>query len=308
MNVIEKDNIQELFSKAFENHTSPVRPDLWTGVQAKMSAAGVTGGSVAVKGISALTKWIVGTAAVTTIGVTTYIVTTNTDKPETKQPTVVTANHPASETPIQNQDETKTITPPAASKPEQTGNTASPVERPNSNEQAVQLFPNDNDATLVEKSLVVVPPSKTVPTSVYGGKTSGSGNSGNTTASQNENKGGGSTTSSAGSNSGTGNTTETSNVQVPEAKIELPNIFTPNGDGANDFCQFLKAEKVKTVGITILDQNNNPIYKTDEVSFKWDGTLPSGDHARIGIYTVLIVYTDMADKVSTIAKPIYLQR
>ena len=39
--MIEKDNIQELFSKAFENQTYAVRPELWAGVQAKMAAAGV---------------------------------------------------------------------------------------------------------------------------------------------------------------------------------------------------------------------------------------------------------------------------
>lgn len=308
MNVIEKDNIQELFSKAFENHTSPVRPDLWTGVQAKMSAAGVTGGSVAVKGISALTKWIVGTAAVTTIGVTTYLVT-NTDKPETKQSKpVVTAINPASETPIQNQDNAQTITLPAESRTEQKQNTALIAERPNSTDLAVQLFPNDNAANLVEKSPVLVPPSKTVPPTVYGGNASVNSNTNNTgnASSSNENKGGNTTPPSSVSNGG--GDTETSNAQVAEAKIELPNIFTPNGDGANDYCEFVKLENVKSVQITIVDQNNNPIIKSDDLNFKWDGNLPNGDQARIGIYTVLVIYTDMADKMNTIAKPIYLQR
>ena len=49
--MIEKDNIQELFSKAFENQTAPVKPELWSGVQTKMAAAGVGGTTAAVKGV-----------------------------------------------------------------------------------------------------------------------------------------------------------------------------------------------------------------------------------------------------------------
>lgn len=302
--MIEKDNIQELFSKAFENHTSPVRPDLWTGVQAKMSAAGVTGGSAAVKGISALTKWIVGTAAVTTIGVTTYFVT-NTDKSQIKdiKPVVATTN-PASETPIQNQD-VPTTGQSAESKPEQKQNIELTVKQPNNKDLAVQLFPADNVAKLIEKSPVMDLSLRTLPQANSGGGVSGTNNSGSASSSQNVNNG---TTAppSTVSNSGDNEATETSNSQLAEAKIEFPNIFTPNGDGQNDY-YFLKMENVKTVEITVIDQNNNPIIKSDDLNFKWDGSLPNGDQAREGIFTVLVIYTDMAGKVNTLAKPVYLK-
>ena len=86
--MIEKDNIQELFSKAFENQTSAVRPELWAGVQAKMAAAGVAStATVATKGLSALTKWIIGSAAVGTVGVVTTVIALNSGEESTNKKT-----------------------------------------------------------------------------------------------------------------------------------------------------------------------------------------------------------------------------
>jgi uncharacterized protein (UPF0333 family) len=80
--VIEKDNIQELFSKAFENQSAPVRPELWAGVQSKMAAAGVAGATSAAKGISVVAKWILGSAAIGVAGVITTLAVLNTSTSE----------------------------------------------------------------------------------------------------------------------------------------------------------------------------------------------------------------------------------
>jgi len=301
--VIEKDNIQELFSKAFENHSSSVRPDLWAGVQAKMSAAGVAGGSVAVKGISALTKWIVGTAAVTTIGVVTYVVT-NSDEP-IKPNAVANTTQNTTNTPIANNkinavpDNNKVI----ANNSTQTTNPSPEIrfvvptvtDPTDSHPPFIEIAPMGDPFSTGNMGNKVDPAKSTV--SNTGGDTSpAQSKDDHTAASPN------STENSVGNEA-------YANTVKKEAKLELPNIFTPNGDGANDFCKFIKIENVKSVEITIFDQNNNPVFKSDDLAFAWDGTLASGDQARIGIYMVSIVYTDLEDNTKSMkARPIYLQR
>ena len=99
--MIEKDNIQELFSKTLENHTAPVRPELWNGLQAKMAAAGVSS-VAATKGVSLLAKWIIGSAAVATTAVVTTVAILNS-KEEPQQP----------KTPEQQQVSTPAVTDPS---------------------------------------------------------------------------------------------------------------------------------------------------------------------------------------------------
>ena len=88
--MIDKDNIQELFSRSLENHTTPVRPEVWNGLQAKMAAAGVSS-VVATKGISALAKWIIGSAAVTGVAVVTTLVVMSSTNEETQTAQIKTA-------------------------------------------------------------------------------------------------------------------------------------------------------------------------------------------------------------------------
>lgn len=55
-------------------------------------------------------------------------------------------------------------------------------------------------------------------------------------------------------------------------EFELPNIFTPNGDNANDYYQAIKVRQINTIDLTIYDRWGNPIYQTNDPYFKWDGT------------------------------------
>jgi gliding motility-associated-like protein len=53
--------------------------------------------------------------------------------------------------------------------------------------------------------------------------------------------------------------------------FELPNIFSPNKDGANDFYKAIKVRQVKQIDLTILDRWGNPLYRTSDPYFEWDG-------------------------------------
>jgi gliding motility-associated-like protein len=53
--------------------------------------------------------------------------------------------------------------------------------------------------------------------------------------------------------------------------FELPNIFSPNGDGANDFYKAIKVRQIKEINLNIYDRWGNLVYTTRDPYFKWDG-------------------------------------
>jgi gliding motility-associated-like protein len=72
-------------------------------------------------------------------------------------------------------------------------------------------------------------------------------------------------------------------IRIPE--IQVPNVFTPNGDGANDVFQ------VRTLGIsddqslTIFDRWGNQLYNGRQPV--WDGRTSNGEQAVEGVYFYL---------------------
>lgn len=55
-------------------------------------------------------------------------------------------------------------------------------------------------------------------------------------------------------------------------EFELPNIFTPNGDGANDTYHAIKVRQILEIDLSIFDRWGNLVYKTNDPYFRWDGT------------------------------------
>jgi len=54
-------------------------------------------------------------------------------------------------------------------------------------------------------------------------------------------------------------------------EFELPNIFTPNKDGVNDFFQAIKVRQIKEINLSIVDRWGHLVYTTKDPYFKWDG-------------------------------------
>lgn len=53
---------------------------------------------------------------------------------------------------------------------------------------------------------------------------------------------------------------------------DLPNIFTPGGDGMNDFFQAFPFKYIGSIDLEIFNRWGQVIYKATEPDFKWDGT------------------------------------
>lgn len=80
-----------------------------------------------------------------------------------------------------------------------------------------------------------------------------------------------------------------------EVKINLPNVFTPNGDGNNDFLS-ISTYDLDDFSLVVLDHNGKTIFTSTETDFRWDGRLNSGDLAPSGNYVYFITAKDKNGK------------
>ena len=79
-----------------------------------------------------------------------------------------------------------------------------------------------------------------------------------------------------------------------EEVFEVPNVFTPDGDGINDYF-IIRSDGVTPLTITVFDRAGNVVYKHTSPVINWDGRNPSGTRVRPGVYYYVI----------TSAEPVY---
>lgn len=53
--------------------------------------------------------------------------------------------------------------------------------------------------------------------------------------------------------------------------FELPNVFTPNTDGVNEFFKAIRVRQIKSIDMSVFDRWGNLVYKTKDPYFNWDG-------------------------------------
>jgi len=64
----------------------------------------------------------------------------------------------------------------------------------------------------------------------------------------------------------------------------VPNIFSPNGDGANDDFQIFKSSEVDRVDLYIYDRWGNLMFADLGTDVPWDGRV-NGKELGVGVYT-----------------------
>ena len=77
-------------------------------------------------------------------------------------------------------------------------------------------------------------------------------------------------------------------VDIP-SKLEVPNVFTPNGDGSNDVF-FLKTTNLGEITAIIFDRWGNKVYETisSTGNIAWDGKNFQGKDCSAGVYFYII--------------------
>lgn len=68
-----------------------------------------------------------------------------------------------------------------------------------------------------------------------------------------------------------GGCNDTASIQVEVIDIYIPNIFTPNDDGFNDFFEIKNIEKLKNTNVTIYNRWGKKILDVDDYKNDWDG-------------------------------------
>jgi gliding motility-associated-like protein len=85
-------------------------------------------------------------------------------------------------------------------------------------------------------------------------------------------------------------------VDIP-SKMEIPNVFTPNGDGSNDIFRLI-GSSLKEIKITIYDRWGTIVYDlTSETgNFAWDGKNLTGKECADGTYFYILKATGADEK------------
>ncbi|MDO9000040.1 MAG: gliding motility-associated C-terminal domain-containing protein [Bacteroidota bacterium] len=80
-------------------------------------------------------------------------------------------------------------------------------------------------------------------------------------------------------------------VELP-SKLEVPNVFTPNGDGSNDVF-FLKVANLSEINALIFDRWGNKIFESTSSTgnIQWDGKNQAGKELPTGTYFYIIKAT-----------------
>tara|TARA_B100000809_G_scaffold259156_1_gene303655 strand:- start:93 stop:437 length:345 start_codon:yes stop_codon:yes gene_type:complete len=69
--------------------------------------------------------------------------------------------------------------------------------------------------------------------------------------------------------------------------VEIPNIFTPNQDGINDFFQ-IRTEGYSTLKCTIFNRQGGVVYVFYGLNGSWDGHSHAGMECTDGTYFVIL--------------------
>ena len=66
----------------------------------------------------------------------------------------------------------------------------------------------------------------------------------------------------------------------------MPNIFTPNGDKANDiFTPFLPYRFIDHINLKVYNRWGNIVFKTNDANISWDGNnFSTGKKLQSGVY------------------------
>jgi len=66
--------------------------------------------------------------------------------------------------------------------------------------------------------------------------------------------------------------------------VEMPNVFTPNGDGSNDLFRPVTLQGVSSISFRIYNRWGQELFQTNQLEAGWDGRTPSGRPVPAGTY------------------------
>ena len=266
--MIEKDYIKELFQDKLTSHEVPVRADLWTSVSASIGGSSVTATSMSIA-----TKLMIA-ASVSAVALVTFYLINNENleqspikKENPQEQRIITVDSLKIE-----KEEVKKDKKLLPKQPEQRVDCAYDFSTPENESDLNSEFQQSNKIDINKEIVTEKGPQKIEQQDPI---------IRNNTASTSEI---------------VANPELTTKEQ--ESTVLLPNIFTPNGDGKNDFLS-IKIGEVTEFSVVILNQANKVIFTSNDPNFLWDGFATNGELSPAGTYVYYISAKDLNGKLLT---------
>jgi hypothetical protein len=275
----EQDNIKDLFAKGLQDHQVPVDPAIWSAVSASIGA------TAAPVGLSVLSKVLIGLGTSAGLIVGAYFYTTSGEPRavSNKNPLVISSNKQGNllkeettaaksknlnsvqdEHPIQTETSSQTF--------------AQPEATPLTNAIPVIGYPLAEQIQLAPQTQPT--PASNNTTSVNQTSTGHANNVGAATI-------GSAVVSTQATAAPAQNPRITPLTNTP--KIKLPNVFTPNNDGQNDWLEIdWKGLAVSDFSLVVLNQNNQVVYRSSDPNFNWSGTDLGGEKLAPGFFIYFV--------------------
>jgi len=279
----DKDQIKELFQSKLGNLETPVNPSVWAGIQSQLPAAG----SVSTGGLSLLSKVIIGISSAAVITTATIIALNSEQKTNTKKE-VLLSNEPKTEA-IVKKDVQEDISAPDVSvnTTEKSTNHAS--------DQTTQVGFDELNGDEEFESQEYVPQERKLPVDLSNDRLAKEDDPYQKQTDPEKEQAGVSSTPEKQENKEEKEAAQETLSQKPEpTKIDLKNIFTPNGDFDNDEL-FLDDYGLKDFNLVVLNSRNEVVYQTNDPNFRWNGTDMKGVPVPDGNYIYMVTAYDAND-------------
>jgi gliding motility-associated-like protein len=262
--MIEKDYIKELFQDKLTSHEVPVRADLWTSV-----SSSIGGSSVVASSMSIATKIIIAASVSAVALVTFYLLNDKNPDPKPIKKENPQEQRISTIDSLKIEKEEEKLLP---KQPEQRVDCEYDFSTPENESDLNSNFQQSNKIDINKEIVTEKGPQKIEQQDPI---------IRNNTASTSEI---------------VANPELTTKEQ--ESTVLLPNIFTPNGDGKNDFLS-IKIGEVTEFSVVILNQANKVIFTSNDPNFSWDGQSLQGELSPAGTYVYYISAKDLNGKLLT---------
>lgn len=286
-----KDEIKDFFSDKLGSFEAPVRPELWTNIASQIGATS----PMAFTSLSLFTKSMIGIGIAGVVIVTTVLLV----KPNSEE--IQKEKVSSKTTVVDETNDNKLIKENNLSyKPEEILPNPN-IENQNSVQQnspvpnkIIELDQNQNfktDISLIsplKEKVKTVSENKEEKSNTSSGvvnkTTTNSATENNKTVKENNSQ-------KEISKEETIGLKQKEEMQKAYSLGELPNIFTPNGDGNNDFL-FIESEGLVDFTIVVLDAKQKVMFESNDPNFKWNGIDKSGNTVSEGSYGYYIIARD----------------
>jgi gliding motility-associated-like protein len=301
--MIEKDNIQELLQEKLQSHEVTPPDAVWQNVSSSLSNVAATSGAAA--GTSTLLKIAAAVIGVSGLGIATYFMVQD-DIPTKEKTSSIQI-----EEEIESQ-ETKTSEPENKVIEIEENENHSVIETPDFEqpESIVEEMAVEEETIVIQENKLELEeiPTEVIQTNTEQIQVTEEAVDNSILSTQIEEP------VNVVSESSEGQVQETPEVESQEEifteaeeEVTLPNIFTPNNDGANDFFEINIGQK-QDFQIVVINHMNKVVFQSNSVDFRWDGMLPSGDPAPSGNYVYFISAKTMSGKDFVKSSKLRIQR